>query len=282
VLVQLVELTLTRLDESEIGETALHREWRAITGAPRTEAAFCEAAARLGVDPYDSSSDIITAVEEIGSSLPHHLVVDFLDGVDPAELSQSLHWVRAALQSVESDDGPRDPKLAPLRAAATSVMSDLDVAVDRPWEFGYRQALRTRQVLGLDVASPVDMRAFVRTSVLNGTFGIEGVGTSSGRLRLVLGRERRPPHTRFAEARALWSAIAVDRSAFLVTTATTWRQQVSRAFAAEFLAPASGIVALLGGPGSRLPEDLDDLADHFGVAVTVVHRQVENLSHRHL
>jgi Zn-dependent peptidase ImmA (M78 family) len=60
-----------------------------------------------------------------------------------------------------------------------------------------------------------------------------------------------------------------------VTDATTARQKRNRAFAAELLAPSSGLrdrvqTAEVG------PDQVEELADEFGVSTEVVSLQLEN------
>ena len=60
----------------------------------------------------------------------------------------------------------------------------------------------------------------------------------------------------------------------LVTEAHTWEQRASRAFAAEFLAPAAGLNKRLGGRAS--PSLIDELADQYGVSSYAIGHQIEN------
>ncbi len=60
----------------------------------------------------------------------------------------------------------------------------------------------------------------------------------------------------------------------LVTEAHTWEQRASRAFAAEFLAPAAGLSEQLGGRAS--PMVIDELADHYGVNSQTIRHQIAN------
>ena len=62
----------------------------------------------------------------------------------------------------------------------------------------------------------------------------------------------------------------------LLSSLSTDRQAQSRAFAAEFLAPADALRARLAGNSSVEPERTDDLAREFGVSSEVIRRQIEN------
>jgi len=74
--------------------------------------------------------------------------------------------------------------------------------------------------------------------------------------------------------RALYESLSRASTA-LVSRARSDRQQANRAFAAEFLAPA----ALLRERIARDiidNEQIDDLADEFGVSAKVIEHQIEN------
>ena len=60
----------------------------------------------------------------------------------------------------------------------------------------------------------------------------------------------------------------------LATEAHTWEQRASRAFAAEFLAPAAGLARHLGGRAS--PSEIDGLADLYGVSSWAIRHQIDN------
>ncbi len=60
----------------------------------------------------------------------------------------------------------------------------------------------------------------------------------------------------------------------LVTEAHTWEQRASRAFAAEFLAPAAGLARHLGRKAS--PLQTDELAHRYRVSSEAIRRQIEN------
>ena len=60
----------------------------------------------------------------------------------------------------------------------------------------------------------------------------------------------------------------------LITAAHTWDQRASRAFAAEFLAPASALAKHIRGPVSF--NDIDKLGDEYRVSPLVIEHQIDN------
>jgi Zn-dependent peptidase ImmA (M78 family) len=77
-------------------------------------------------------------------------------------------------------------------------------------------------------------------------------------------------------SRAFWHVICEDEPHFLVTAAYTDHQKVERAFAAELLAPTEGIAKELDNISMVTQEDLEQVAEHFGVSTMVVEHQLEN------
>jgi hypothetical protein len=106
------------------------------------------------------------------------------------------------------------------------------------------------------------------------------VGWRGGLVPVVAGpKPARESNVRFLEARALYhAAFACGRGPRLVTNATTWNQRASRAFAAELLAPQSGIHAHFDAEEwARDPDSLlQRLAHHYNVSAMVVQHQLVN------
>ncbi len=90
-----------------------------------------------------------------------------------------------------------------------------------------------------------------------------------------LAEARSPYAQRFAAARALGMYL-VDHSGKLVllTGAEVTRQQFSRAFAAEFLAPREQLRARLGDYADE--DDILELSEEFGVSERVIRHQIAN------
>ena len=60
----------------------------------------------------------------------------------------------------------------------------------------------------------------------------------------------------------------------LITAVHTWDQRASRAFAAEFLAPASALAKHIRGPVSF--NDIDKLGDEYRVSPLVIEHQIDS------
>jgi Zn-dependent peptidase ImmA (M78 family) len=71
----------------------------------------------------------------------------------------------------------------------------------------------------------------------------------------------------------LWNGPAENRS--LLTMTQRFRQQRSRAFAAELLAPSASLRKLISG-SVIASDEVEDLAADFGVSTLVVSHQIRN------
>jgi len=281
-LAELVSTVIDRLDVQGVGETLLHQEWEAVTSADEEEAAFCIAAARMGADPYglgDERRDELVRANEL---LPEAWRDEFFAAAAPSsflEQAQTLLEWRDCMVDRPVDTTP----LIALRKWCRQVD-----ARRAPWEEGYAIARELRAHLGLDG------RALPDDDSLAGSLGISDnparfadrplLASSFDALVDVIDCEapsfrttkRHPVQIRFAFARALFEYLtALDRPSGIVTSTRTGRQKRSRAFAAEFLAPAALIRERLVGEQVD-PDALDELAAELGVSGYVVQHQVEN------
>ena len=80
---------------------------------------------------------------------------------------------------------------------------------------------------------------------------------------------------RFHFCRALAEALVSPNTNTLLTRANSERQQRNRTFAAEFLAPSSGLQERISGQTVD-GDQIDELADEFGVSSLVIEHQVQN------
>jgi hypothetical protein len=232
------------------------------------------AAARLGLDPYSDNDLPEDGLLKAGHELSGSLLDDFLDAVDPKRLDAGLDWVASARSVITESTGGRD-SLLPVRDAVQA----LDATQNRPpWQIGWLQARRVRDELGLAPTDRIDPTQYVtpltQSSEDRRLQALGGMSRSSRSPTVVLGSWNERAR-RFTLSRALWHFLVEDDPVFLVTASYTHRQRVERAFAAELLAPAEGIEQRL--PSDIFVEDdLEELADHFGVSVKVVEHQLHN------
>ncbi len=270
-----VETVITRLDEEGVRETPLHQEWRALQSLDAEEAEFCTVAARLGLDPFSEGVDLADEINAVFEAVEQPIRADFFDSAPAAALAEAAVWVDSALASVL--DRGRGKAAFPLSAVdeAVSAASGSDL---RPWEVGYSAARSLRQALALGpTTSFPDIGPIGTVSVpRHASFVAAGRRFRDG--AAIATTLASPAGGRFAAARALWHAAhATESMAFLLTTGRSASQRAGRAFAAELLAPAAGIRQLLGAHAVKAPvEDIEMVAEEFGVAGLLVTHQIDN------
>lgn len=271
-LADVVESVLARLREAELDTSPLEEEW-SVNGAMSTgEREFCVAAARLGVDPFAAPEDISAALLRVSERLDDMLMGEFLDAVDPEAVLPGLDWIAKGNELIARSAGVTDDRLNAIRVAVPSTTRD----ASQPWTIGYEQAVAARSALDLKPTDLAEPENLMRVLSFNGTDrGLQALGgTSSTEAPALLVTQGGSQRRRFAAARALWHFGGPDpRPRFLLTPARTDPHKAERAFAAEFLAPASGLREILLGTGD---DDLDAAAAHFNVSPLLVRHQVDN------
>jgi IrrE N-terminal-like domain len=274
VLAGVVESVIARLHDQGIADVPLFDEWDTIQQADEDEVQFCLAAARLGLDPYSEAELFEEALVRAGQELSGALLEDFLNAVDPHKIDAGLNWLSAARKSVSESVGGQE-LLVQLREVVRGNGSSQGRL---PWQVGWEQARHLREELHAAPGEPIDpsqyMISLTRASGDRRLQAMGGTGRNHRSPTVVMGDSVNQNARRFTLSRALWHFL-VDDPVFLVTASYTDRQRVERAFAAELLAPAEGIQQRLSS-GTLMEEELDEIAEHFGVSVKVIEHQIRN------
>lgn len=276
-LANLIETVIARLDEQGVGDTELHRAWREVTTMEPDVEDFCRAAARLGLDPFSDAEPYEQGIISAYNTLPEHLFGDFVDSVNPSQIHDALSWlqtVQVRLERLEATPQRGIPDINPLPGGNGGTVSA------RPWELGWTQAKAARASLGLGETRRFSPQQYMAVEDFNSPeLRIQAIGRGTARSsRVIIGGQHVSDRARnFLLARALWHPATGDDKTFLITSAYTYKQKIERAFAAELLAPASGISKMLGDdPWSVSPEEVDRVADHFEVPSQLIKHQIEN------
>ena len=220
----------------------------AIIHADPQEVEFCQAAGRLGRDPYrlDEWNPAIVGFLEsgLGADAGQPLAGDFLDALETArptyrQLGSGSSSTRDAFRLGDAPPG--------LRAFSADD--------EPPATAAYRLARELRNRLGVGPAPLADVGGAahglgVPPLVFNSsnhlsTRDVKGIVGWAGGKPIVAGpAAARPSGRRFLEARLLFLAISQCQGGpRLITSAHTWSQKgIPRAFAAELLAPQSEIL----------------------------------------
>ena len=276
----LIERVTRRLVACDIRSTFVQDEWAAIQNAGDDESKFCARSAQLGWDPYDldesQQDQLFTLADQLGELSGEAFPV--INAAAP------LEDCGAILEAIDAAR-PNELDLPPLQKLGRPWTAD-----GRPWKAGYDLAKATRSHLGLNgqpisdtesLASALSQdigtleRATAPVEPLSRLNLVEGVVTrgSPGSASFGL-KASGDAGRRFLFCRTLAEAITPQGDA-LVTKGNTERQQRNRAFAAEFLAPSASLRAKIAHPVVD-DEQVDELAEEFGVYAQVVLHQIEN------
>ena len=277
-----------RLDTGQVEECALQLRWERIrrSRADAEEAAFCEAAGALDLDPYDLSDADASFMEEVGAFFTGEPLIELLSGLRGPRSTpgrpptETLDWIRAA------ESRSRHKSRLPVVEGLREDLADCRATRrgERPWARGYRCARAARRALNIGPAEGFSSAGALADRLGAPSFSTAGfvpgihavVQSTDDSLRVHL---RTPgskhAHTRqlFALGRAVGDALSnppAERSAVNGLHGAS-RQAVGRAFSAEFLAPVEEIVSM---HEDRL--DTGTIADKFGVSDEVIERQIEN------
>ena len=289
---ELVDGVIRRLDSRGIDDTLLHEEWTAIqtTEADIEELKFCEAAAGLGWDPYslDDSKcrDVIALASELGD-----LIDEAVQVVDTRALRRQASAIVSAIENAKR-------QVLPLHRLRTSPFEfGQESSNIPPWFVGYDWARKLRLELGLNgrplptmatlaeaLGEDEDLlhEAMQPAELLTETPLVDGLVTvNDDRSASFAFRQTHEQSRRFSFCRALAELLTARGSGALVTQSSSERQQRNRAFAAEFLAPSHSLQERVTNPVVN-GDDIDELAEEFGVSGFVVKHQLDNHGIAHL
>ena len=283
---ELIDSVIRRLASSGIEDTLLQQEWDAIqaTEVEEEELEFCQTAAGLGWDPYDlldsERDEIFQLAHELGA---------FVGEAVQALNASSLRAQSSAIVSAIEDAGKNGLPLDSLRSFHVDQGDDLRNAL--PWRVGYGWARRLRQKLdvgGRPLATMKKLAAAIgedevqvdeaaqsvetlnKAPLVDGLIAVNADETASFAIRPAGEHGRR-----FSFCRALAEFLASPHTGSLITKSHSERQQRNRAFAAEFLAPSKGLREKVSR-SVVYGEEIDELAEEYGVSWLVIKHQIEN------
>ena len=289
----LIDQVIRRLISLGVDGTLLQEEWDAIRAADEDEVRFCQTAAGLGWDPYaldDHKRDwVVLFADKLGELLGEAIPAVNVEG--PFE-----DWfpiVDAVFKTKRFRSLPLHRILSFRHDAYSDVIAEPHSRYHgraHPWYIGYECARRLRQHLDLDGQPLPTMQRMAEalgedvdsirkvTKPPTGAGGwpilVDGLITHSdnGSPAFAL-RRLSSDGRRFHFCRALAEVLLSPGSDALLTRAYSERQQRNRAFAAEFLAPSSGLRSRISRPVVGAA-DIDELAAEFGVSPYTIEHQI--------
>ena len=279
-----IELVLDRLETAEIHDTNLHTLWQDVKQARQSpdDRRFRRIEARLGHDPDQGDADqIATALREserLGWYAVDELAAEAGSRGGQLPTAETLHGVSAeAGFSTQPDDAVqlRGPDGRRWQSKST------DLGRRRAWRVGVEmaQSLRKQERLDgevLDNSRLADLAATQPATIedTRGHTGFSFLLHDSPSARVVL-RSKLRTGRRFDLARLIGDRIFADPEPLApATTASTYRQQLQRAFAVELLCPFVALEDMLEGDTSD--DACTNAADAFDVSPLAVRWQLES------
>lgn len=277
VLSDLIEAVLERILSANLRGTWLESEWNALRDMDPEEVDFCQAVARMGLDPFDIPDDVRDAVLDAASKLPGSAAEEVFRCASPSSLPGISEWISVGIGKIGASRC-RLPDLSPIRSSLGDVRQGL------PWERGYQMARDLRSRMALSPEPPLDLRQVLGPD----TPVVQAEGPPSRAINALVGARGESAFCcygdipaleesrRFLIARALGLCLQTSHPLpGVLSVAVTQEQQQNRAFAAELLAPANSIRQRMRSEMIS-EDDLDDLSRLFKVSSYVVAHQVRN------
>ncbi|HEU0097482.1 MAG TPA: ArsR family transcriptional regulator [Allosphingosinicella sp.] len=246
--------------------------------ASASEASYCKTAGALGLSPYNLAEEMYERVRRLMEIMPdEESRLDFSSAVLADALQEGQEWTLAELQGKGAANVL--PGLRELRQRCLTVGHNRFAS--RPWERGTNLARATRAELGLEadvsIGGPKGLaRLFGADDELRRSpeapGSLRAFQACHDGLPTVIVEDEGDRRTSFILARAVGDYLAYGNQAACVADLYTDRQAVGRAFAAEFMAPAAGVVNMMEAEDrSRV-----QIAAHYGVTPGVVSHQYDN------
>lgn len=275
---RLVDGVLERLRVRHLTDSYLFQEWQAINDAEQNPEVrpFCERAARLGLDPFDLDEVAATQIEHVGVLLPEPVLDDFFDVIPLQQITSGAEAVSNFVDSAKAAR-PASGKWQEIRTSLRPHKSEI------PWRQGYNDARALRLYLEMDGPIKDNLREYLSSALgsleiadFDAPDRIDAISSPTVTEAPIFGlRPRlREVQDRFSLCRALGDYLALGAAASLVTRSKNEHQQRNRAFAAEFLAPAESLRAIVGD--TLGDEDVEEIARDFHVSDFVIRHQIQN------
>ena len=267
----LVTTVIERLNSAGIKGTPAQTDWQAIGELRVDEQAFSRAAGSFGFDPFDTPEDDALAISDLVDRTGPNLREDLFSLAPPSEATEVLESIHDICEQI--DKVKPNPIWTTLSGQVPDLPNDLT-----PWQSGYEVARWVRGQQGLD-GQPIAFEGDLTVPTMDLSIDrdrLAGVVASASPACAL--KPRPDASRRFAVARSIGDFLTRSVAGpTLLTTMKTERQARSRCFAAELLAPETGIRHRLGGPSDWIDsETVDELADEFKVSSFVIMHQIEN------
>jgi hypothetical protein len=284
-LTDFVEHVLSRLASRGLRNTSAALRWARVqrSRANIDEAAFCESAGALGLDPYKIDEAGAYAIEAAGRIFAGEPLTEFLSGSAGSDHRRLLDWIDT------SDRRPRVSacihELRPMAQQAAQTCPGRHL--EKSWELGYRRAAALRDALCVDNAKRYHTyrqlaEAFGSSKSYTVAPAVDGLRAlridHNDGVRIHMRSHGEPAAARtghlFTFARAVGDVACFpeETTAPINDLHDAYRQSASRAFAAQFLAPIDEIRSMREDGRDQIT-----MAGEFGVSTAVIEHQLDNM-----
>ena len=279
-----VQQVINLLHTGGVREAEVELQWSLVSASRNhpEERAFCEAAGALGVDPYRIDDADAAFIESAGQLLEDDALIDYLAG------ARNLSRERRAFQTTALSGVLASKSNTYFLPGLSEVCDEVDDSrrirrpAERPWAVGYRCAGAFREALGLTGEDDIGGVSGLVTRLGNSGFerapglaGLSAVVNRSGGFYVYLRDGKYPdgPSDNFSFYRAVGDAVCFPKGKASVVNGlqVAERQAMTRAFAAEALAPVERVLDMREGGWTT-----EQIGDALAVSTELVERQVEN------
>lgn len=270
---RLIEIVIRRLRTLDSSQDAcqLSQAWTAINNLDSEEREFSRAAAMCGIDPFDVEDSVSQAIMAFWDRIDPSIREEALAAADAHLLPELSEWLGTAVEDLSSAGNEN---------RWNEIRDHVPAACSRePWNQGYELAKSVRNCLGIgqdpfrfDSEGPLAVFHHERESPSQ---RIEGLVAATAPACVTAPRSY-SSGKRFLIARALGDFVSRREPQLgILGSVHNDRQARSRAFAAEFLAPAEVLYSRWSSSDSR-DDVIDELSGEFDVSSKVVLHQIHN------
>lgn len=239
------------------------------------------------IDPFGLDASAEALIIEATEIIPLKLRRDFFFAASPDKLVQEAGDISRAFDSAHQND----VVLSSIIDLRSELAAWEERPVVQPWSRGYLAARRLREVVGVlnaplpsfdDIAKALRIRdgnlhaALVEIPNSTGVYDALVATNHHNSPSFAISTRHNEAAHRFHFCRGLYEFLRTDDiGPWLVTKSLSDTQKQSRAFAAEFLAPAEALRERVSGSAVSVDE-VDDISREFGVSTYVINHQLEN------
>ena len=240
------------------------------------DSVFARTVGSLGDSPYNLTNEWARKIRDIIAEIPdEESRLDFCsavlrDGIDEAEA-----WAHSEI----SKQGEHNA-MPELRVLSNELRETPAESGVRPYQRGINMAKKLR--IRLNLTPETAIANVTNLAAMFGAGGFQASPAAPGALRAfqsqtnsaptIVVEKESPANTKYILARAIGDFLVFRSMTSCVANLYTDRQAVGRAFAAEFVAPAEGVVRMIEDDD----QSVERVANHYGAPAHVIHHQYDN------